>query len=115
MGCGRVSEYHARIIKKNKYLNLYAVCDKKITKARRIGKKFNVNYYKNYKDLIKNKKSIDCVCILTESGNHYKDAIKLAPHFKYLIIENPHLKAKQGFDENFFKKIKDKSLFCSAK
>ena len=38
LGCGRVSEYHARIIKKNKYLNLYAVCDKKITKARRIGK-----------------------------------------------------------------------------
>ena len=113
LGCGRVSEYHARIIKKNKYLNLYAVCDKKITKARRIGKKFNVNYYKNYKDLIKNKKSIDCVCILTESGNHYKDAIKLAPHFKYLIIEKPAaLKAKHvALMKTFSKKLKTNLYF----
>ena len=48
-----------------------------------------MNFFQNYKDLIKEKNKIDVVSILTESGNHYKDVVKLAPHFKYLIIEKP--------------------------
>ena len=43
LGCGRVSEYHARIIEKNKFTKLFAVCDKKISKAKKLGNKFNVN------------------------------------------------------------------------
>jgi len=89
LGCGRVSEYHARIIEKNKFTKLFAVCDKKISKAKKLGNKFNVNFFQDYKDLIKEKKKIDVISILTESGNHYKDVVKLAPHFKNLIIEKP--------------------------
>ena len=55
LGCGRVSEYHARIIQKNKYTKLFAVCDKKILKAKKLGNKFKVNFFQNYKDLIKKK------------------------------------------------------------
>ena len=113
LGCGRVAEYHARIIKKNKFTNLFAVCDKKISKAKILGKKFNVNFFQDYKDLIKEKKKIDVISILTESGNHYKDVIKLAPHFKNLIIEKPAaLKAEHVVKmNNISKKFKTNLFF----
>ena len=113
LGCGRVSEYHARIIEKNKFTKLFAVCDKKILKAKKLGNKFKVNFFQDYKDLIKKKKEIDVVSILTESGNHYKDVIKLAPHFKNLIIEKPAaLKAKHVVKmKNISKKFKTNLFF----
>jgi UDP-N-acetyl-2-amino-2-deoxyglucuronate dehydrogenase len=113
LGCGRVSEYHAKIIKKNKFTNLFAVCDKKILKAKRLGKKFNVKSFQDYKDLIKEKKKIDVIAILTESGNHYKDVIKLSPHFKNLIIEKPAaLKVEHVIKmKNISKKFKTNLFF----
>ena len=113
LGCGRVSEYHAKIIKKNKFSNLVAVCDKDIAKAKRLGIRFNVNYLNNYKELIDQRNKINVVSILTESGNHYKDVIKLAPYFKYLIVEKPAALKVEHFLKmmNASKKNKTKIFF----
>ena len=83
VGCGRISKKHLEAIEKNN-LKLVAVCDIDIKKA----KKFNVPYYKNYKEMLK-KEDIDIVSILTPSGMHYTHALEIMEFKKHLIIEKP--------------------------
>ena len=81
LGCGRVSGIMLELFKKINIQNYLLFVIKKF-KSQKLGNKFKVNFFQNYKDLIKEKNKIDVVSILTESGNHYKDVVKLAPHFK---------------------------------
>ncbi|GAX87601.1 UDP-N-acetyl-2-amino-2-deoxyglucuronate dehydrogenase [Lebetimonas natsushimae] len=83
IGCGRISKKHIEAIKKNN-LNLVAVCDIDLNKAKKIG----VPYYKDYNEMLK-KEKIDIVSILTPSGMHYKHALDVIEHKKHLIIEKP--------------------------
>ena len=83
VGCGRISKKHLEAIEKNN-LELISVCDIDLERA----KKFNVPYYKNYKEMLK-KENIDIVSILTPSGMHYKNALEIMEFKKHLIIEKP--------------------------
>lgn len=83
IGCGRISKKHIEAIKKNN-LELVAVCDIDIKKAKKIG----VPYYKDYQQMFK-KEEIDIVSILTPSGMHYQHAIEVMEYKKHLIIEKP--------------------------
>jgi predicted dehydrogenase len=100
IGCGRISKKHIEAIKKNN-LNLVAVCDIDIEKAKKIG----VSYYKDYKEMLK-KEKIDIVSILTPSGMHYQNALEIMEYKKHLIIEKPM--TLQYFEADFLvKKAKD--------
>jgi predicted dehydrogenase len=100
IGCGRISKKHIEAIKKNN-LNLVAVCDIDIEKAKKIG----VPYYKDYKEMLK-KEKIDIVSILTPSGMHYQNALEIMEYKKHLIIEKPM--TLQYFEADFLvKKAKD--------
>jgi UDP-N-acetyl-2-amino-2-deoxyglucuronate dehydrogenase len=83
IGCGRISKKHIEAIKKNN-LNLVAVSDINLEKAKEIG----VPYYKDYKEMLK-KEKIDIVSILTPSGIHYQNALEIMEYKKHLIIEKP--------------------------
>lgn len=100
IGCGRISKKHIEAIKKNN-LNLVAVCDIDIEKAKKIG----IPYYKDYKEMLK-KEKIDIVSILTPSGMHYQNALEIMEYKKHLIIEKPM--TLQYFEADFLvKKAKD--------
>ncbi|GAB6045535.1 Gfo/Idh/MocA family oxidoreductase [Caminibacter profundus] len=83
IGCGRISKKHLEAIKEND-LELVAVCDINLERAKKIG----VPYYKDYKEMLK-KEDIDIISILTPSGMHYFHALDILEFKKHLIIEKP--------------------------
>ena len=73
VGCGRIAERHSQLLgtKIIKNASLVAVCDIKIEKAKKIGKKFNIPFYNDMDEMMQSQ-SIDVVSVLTESGFHAK-------------------------------------------
>lgn len=90
VGCGRIAQRHAEILGNNliKHSKLVAVCDKVFSKAKTLGEKFNVKYYKSMTEMM-NKSEIDVVAVLTESGLHSEHVIELTKYCKNIIVEKP--------------------------
>lgn len=90
MGCGRIAQRHSELLGFDhiKGAKLACVCDVDYSKAKRIGEKFSVPYYFSIDDLL-DKEEVDVVAVLTESGNHAKDVIKVASKGKHVIVEKP--------------------------
>ena len=90
MGCGRIANRHSELLAGNQIKGacLAAVCDTDMTKARHLGKKVKVPFYSNIDSLLANE-DVDAVSVLTESGNHAQDCIKVAGHGKHVIVEKP--------------------------
>jgi len=90
IGCGKIAEKHALILKskKIKKLNLIAVCDVNKSKAKKFGKKYQVNFFDDINNLLKSIK-VDLVVICTSSGHHYANALIVSKYKKNIIIEKP--------------------------
>ena len=106
IGIGRISLHHIKCIISEKRFSLSAISDLNKSKLKKFSKKFNVDGYLNYREMLIRHKEINLVIIATPSGMHYehsKDIIKILK--KNLIIEKPlTLKIKQA-----------KTLFTLAK
>jgi len=90
IGCGRISHRHCDILinKKIKKIKLVSVCDVNIDKAKRLSKKFNLKYYSDMNEMIR-EENLDIVAILTESGNHCKHVCQIAKFKINIIVEKP--------------------------
>lgn len=90
IGCGRIAQKHADALSHSiNEAELIAVCDINIAKAKYIGEKYGVPYYRKYREMLE-KEQIDVICILTESGNHAKHAIDVVSKYKkHIVVEKP--------------------------
>jgi UDP-N-acetyl-2-amino-2-deoxyglucuronate dehydrogenase len=90
VGCGRIAKRHAELLgfEQIKGARLVAVCDLVEDKAKKIGEQFSVPYYTDMHHMMQ-KEKVDVVVVLTESGNHAKNAIDLAPYGKHIVVEKP--------------------------
>ena len=90
VGCGRIAKRHSELLGLNEIDNasLVAVCDIVEDKARKIGKQFNVPFYTDMNEMMKNE-NIDVVSVLTESGYHAQNVIDLAKYGKHIVVEKP--------------------------
>ncbi len=90
VGCGRISKRHGELLGENQIpgARLVAVCDKVLSKAEIIAKKYNIKAYSDMHEMMK-QESIDVVVVLTESGLHAQHTIELAPHGAHIIVEKP--------------------------
>lgn len=88
IGCGRISIKHLEAITKIDESKLCAVCDINKDRGKQSAEKYKVPYYVSYDNMIKKEKP-DIICLLTESGNHYKHALDLLKYKKPIIIEKP--------------------------
>ena len=90
IGCGKIAEKHAKILKspKLKQFNLVALCDIDKKKSYKFGKKYKVKSFNNIEDLL-NSVEIDLVVICTSSGHHYSNALTVSKYKKDVIIEKP--------------------------
>ncbi|GFE82009.1 oxidoreductase [Steroidobacter agaridevorans] len=90
VGCGRIAKRHAELLGQNQiaHAQLAAVCDINPGKAEKIGKQFDVPHFHDMHEMMK---SVPCdvVVVLTESGNHAKHVIALAPYGRNIIVEKP--------------------------
>lgn len=91
VGCGRIAQRHAELLGKGQIAGavLDSVCDIIPERAEAIGKKFGVPYFSNMHEMMKSRKEIDVVNVLTPSGLHAENVIELAPYHKHIVVEKP--------------------------
>ena len=86
IGIGRISLHHIKCIISEKRFSLSAISDLNKSKLKKFSKKFNVDGYLNYREMLIRHKEINLVIIATPSGMHYehsKDIIKIFKKFDY--------------------------------
>jgi UDP-N-acetyl-2-amino-2-deoxyglucuronate dehydrogenase len=90
VGCGRIAKRHSELLGKSQIegARLAAVCDVVPEKARRIGDEFTIPWFTDMHAMMKSL-AIDVVVVLTESGNHARHVIALAPYGKHIVVEKP--------------------------
>lgn len=90
VGCGRIAKRHSELLGLNQIhgARLVAVCDIDSEKAQKLGNQFAVPFYADMHKMMA-QGDINVVVILTESGNHARDTIALAPYGKHIVVEKP--------------------------
>lgn len=90
VGCGRISKRHAELLGHGEIAKaaLAGVCDIVREKAQKLGEQFNVPHFDDMHAMMKAVRP-DVVVVLTESGNHAKHVIELAPYGKHIVVEKP--------------------------
>ncbi len=88
VGCGRIGARHAEHINKTDGLNLYAVCDIDISKAKDLANKYDSKFFLEIKDAII-ESAVDVVSICTPNGLHSEHAILALNAGKNVLCEKP--------------------------
>lgn len=102
LGTGRIARKHAGNLGEEKIpgARLSAVCDIKEDRARHYGEKYNVPWFSDMHEMMKEMGGkIDVVNILTPSGDHAQHTIELAPYGKHLVVEKPMALKLQDADD----------------
>ena len=90
IGCGRIAGHNCRAIINTSGLELAAVCDLEIEKARVYQDEFKVPAYSNYHTMLEKVTDIDIVAIITPSGMHFEHSIDVMRNYnKHIIVEKP--------------------------
>jgi predicted dehydrogenase len=92
VGCGRIAQKYSDIFAADQApeARLVAVCDLRTDRADTFAARHSVPAYSDYRRMMdEQSKSIDVVCVLTESGHHARDTIALAPYGKHVVVEKP--------------------------
>lgn len=90
IGCGRISEHHSRSIIKLEGVDLVAVCDLELEKARAYSDEFGVKAYSDYNKMLQENPEIAVVSIATPSGMHFEHAMEIISDYqKHIIVEKP--------------------------
>jgi len=112
VGCGHIGTRHAEHIFDNKQANLVALCDIKINRAKKLGKKYNCPLMvKDYKKLLKNN-NIDVVNVCVPNYLHAPITIAFLKNNKNVLCEKPMcLKISNGEKMIEWAKKKNKKLF----
>lgn len=90
VGCGRIAKRHAELLGNEQiaHARLVAVCDTVPAKAQAIGRQFGVPHFQDMHEMMKSVPA-EVVVVLTESGNHARDVIALAPYGRNVVVEKP--------------------------
>ena len=90
IGCGRIAGHHCRSIMATQGVKLIAVCDLIQEKAAAYGKEFNVPYFINYRQMLRDLPEINMVAVITPSGMHFEHALEMLRLYKKnIIVEKP--------------------------
>lgn len=88
IGFGRFGEAHAKAIADVPGLVLKAVCRTNQEKLKEFSSRYNVQGYRDYKELLQNQE-IDAVVIVTPHHLHTEVATDAAKYGKHILIEKP--------------------------
>ncbi|MBS3787854.1 MAG: Gfo/Idh/MocA family oxidoreductase [Candidatus Bipolaricaulota bacterium] len=88
VGTGAAAELHASALDKVTGATLEAVCSRTKKNGAEFAKKWNIDYFSDFKKLISLEK-IDFISICTPTGTHSQFAIPAAEAGKNLVIEKP--------------------------
>ncbi|HEY0158851.1 MAG TPA: Gfo/Idh/MocA family oxidoreductase [Thermoanaerobaculia bacterium] len=90
LGCGRISVRHSELLGTGQVAGaeLAAVCDIVEERARLVGEKYSVPWYTDMHEMAA-RNDVDVIAVLSESGNHARHVIELAPYGKHILVEKP--------------------------
>ena len=88
VGCGRISKNHFDAIAKVEGLELAAVCDTDVERARQAGETYGVPSYRALDEMLR-AGDFDVVAICTPSGLHSPQGIAAARAGKHVVTEKP--------------------------
>jgi UDP-N-acetylglucosamine 3-dehydrogenase len=88
IGCGLMGKNHVRVFSKLDLCNLLAVSDIDINRARRIGNKYNIDWYKDPSKIFRNK-DINLVSICTPTLTHTELTLEAIEGDKHVLVEKP--------------------------
>ena len=98
IGCGRVAELHTGAYKRIPDVNIIAVSDIKMEKAKTFSEKFGVErYFEDYHKLLE-MKDIDLVSICTPTSTHAEIACEAAKYGKNIFLEKPMARSSTECD-----------------
>ncbi|NQT23517.1 MAG: Gfo/Idh/MocA family oxidoreductase [Candidatus Omnitrophica bacterium] len=96
VGVGHLGTHHAKVYDHIKSTNLAGVCDVDKKQARKIGKKYKVWYYDDYRQLFD---KIQAVSIAVPTSLHYKIAKDFLEAGIHVLVEKPISKTLEEADE----------------
>lgn len=116
IGCGRIANHHMNSVILNKNFKLISVCDLDDLKGSHFSTKYNIPFYKDYREMLTIESNIDLVVIATPSGMHFEHSLEVLKDFnKNIIVEKPTFmkltEAKIIFDLASKKKLKVYPVF----
>ena len=88
LGCGAISDFHARAIESIENAVLYGVADKNLAAAYNFAEKYGIKAYSDFEEMLADGE-IDAVCICTPSGFHAENAINALNARKHVVLEKP--------------------------
>jgi UDP-N-acetylglucosamine 3-dehydrogenase len=88
IGCGLMGKNHVRVLSKLDQCNLLAVSDIDANKARRVGNKYGVEWFKDPIKIFRNK-GIDLVSICTPTLTHTELMLDAIKGDKHVLVEKP--------------------------
>lgn len=90
IGCGRVAGHHLRSISQVDGGRIVAVCDLVPERARAYSEQYNVAWFTNYHEMLREIREIDVVAVITPSGMHAEHAIDVMRRYgKHILVEKP--------------------------
>jgi predicted dehydrogenase len=91
LGCGHISRKHAELIAHSlENAELIAVCDCVPQKAEQLGQTYQVPWYTQVADMMRQwQDKIDVINVLTPTGFHAQNVMELIPYKKHLCVEKP--------------------------
>ncbi|MFH1996945.1 MAG: Gfo/Idh/MocA family oxidoreductase [Candidatus Omnitrophota bacterium] len=96
VGVGHLGSAHAKVYSRLKNVDLVSVCDCKLTRAKKIARKYKTSYCTDYRDLFK---KVDAVSIVVPTSLHYAISKDFLVHDIHLLIEKPMTKILSEADE----------------
>jgi UDP-N-acetylglucosamine 3-dehydrogenase len=88
IGSGFWGKNHIRVLKEINDAELVFVADIDVNKAEEISKRFNIEFFRDYKEAL-NKHDVDAVTICTPTSTHYEIAVDVIKRGINVLIEKP--------------------------
>lgn len=99
IGCGGISCIHLEAYKRIKNVEVVALCDLRIDRAKSLAKKFHVeNVFENYMDMVESEK-LDLVDICTPVSTHAQIICNVAKMVPAVFVEKPMALSLSECDE----------------
>ena len=97
VGAGNIGKRHAKWA--NKYGNLVAVADVKISRATLLAKKYKCNAYSSLTNMLVSQSNIDLVAICTPNGLHVAHTITALEFGNNVLCEKPMALTRSGCED----------------
>lgn len=112
VGCGYIGKRHAELIVNNAECELVALCDVKPKEDLKI-EKYQVPFFNDIDDLLKEDLGIDVVCVTTPNGLHAAFAIRALKASKHVVVEKPMALSKHDCEQIIYEALgQSKQVFC---